>query len=85
MIFNLNKFALYESRDPAHIEETRRTPELTDWDRFAITEYSHYAQVDSASRTEDASYSDDSLESDLQDDQNTWIGASNGYSMSIIK
>jgi len=42
--FNLPKFALYEQRDPYLITEARRTPQMSDWDRFAVSEYIRYAE-----------------------------------------
>jgi len=42
--FNLPKFAQYEQRDPYLITEARRTPQMSDWDRFAVSEYIRYAE-----------------------------------------
>lgn len=39
ILFNLNKFMAYESRDPFLIRQEREEPNLTEWDRFAHREY----------------------------------------------
>ncbi|PON34745.1 Parvalbumin [Parasponia andersonii] len=39
ILFNLNKFVAFESRDPFLIRQEREDPSLTEWDRFAHTEY----------------------------------------------
>ncbi|XP_065873891.1 serine/threonine protein phosphatase 2A regulatory subunit B''alpha [Euphorbia lathyris] len=39
ILFNLNKFMAFESRDPFLIRQEREDPTLTDWDRFAHREY----------------------------------------------
>ncbi|KAF3436128.1 hypothetical protein FNV43_RR23220 [Rhamnella rubrinervis] len=39
ILFNLNKFVAFESRDPFLIRQEREDPTLTDWDRFAHREY----------------------------------------------
>ncbi|KAL5561937.1 hypothetical protein UlMin_031684 [Ulmus minor] len=39
ILFNLNKFFAFESRDPFLIRQEREDPSLTDWDRFAHREY----------------------------------------------
>ncbi|XP_031284411.1 serine/threonine protein phosphatase 2A regulatory subunit B''alpha-like [Pistacia vera] len=39
MLFNLNKFVAFESRDPFLIRQEREDPSLTEWDRFAHREY----------------------------------------------
>lgn len=46
MIFNLNKFARHEQRDPYRLEQIRQNPHMSDWDRFAQEEYSRYAEED---------------------------------------
>lgn len=38
-LFNLNKFVLSEQRDPIRIKQIHDTPQLTDWDRYAISGY----------------------------------------------
>lgn len=39
MLFNLNKFMAFETRDPFLIHQEREDPTLTEWDHFAHREY----------------------------------------------
>ncbi|XP_024399888.1 serine/threonine protein phosphatase 2A regulatory subunit B''alpha isoform X2 [Physcomitrium patens] len=39
ILFNLNKFVAFETRDPFLIRMEREDPTLTEWDRFAHAEY----------------------------------------------
>ena len=39
VLFNLNKFIAFETRDPFLIRQEREEPHLTEWDRFARQEY----------------------------------------------
>ncbi|XP_059664391.1 probable serine/threonine protein phosphatase 2A regulatory subunit B''gamma [Cornus florida] len=39
ILFNLNKFMAFETRDPFLIRQEREDPTLTRWDRFAHREY----------------------------------------------
>lgn len=39
ILFNLNKFIAFETRDPFLIRQERENPTLTEWDRFARREY----------------------------------------------
>ncbi|OWM71667.1 hypothetical protein CDL15_Pgr005855 [Punica granatum] len=39
ILFNLNKFMAFETRDPFLIRQERENPTLTEWDRFAHREY----------------------------------------------
>ncbi|BDA42548.1 probable serine/threonine protein phosphatase 2A regulator [Coccomyxa sp. Obi] len=39
ILFNLNKFIAFETRDPFVVRQEREDPTLTDWDRFARAEY----------------------------------------------
>ncbi|XP_010523368.1 PREDICTED: serine/threonine protein phosphatase 2A regulatory subunit B''beta-like [Tarenaya hassleriana] len=39
ILFNLNKFMAFETRDPFLIRQERENPMLTEWDRFAHREY----------------------------------------------
>ncbi|KAK7268883.1 hypothetical protein RIF29_21592 [Crotalaria pallida] len=39
ILFNLNKFISFETRDPFLIRQEREDPNLTEWDRFAHREY----------------------------------------------
>ncbi|KAJ9540211.1 hypothetical protein OSB04_026717 [Centaurea solstitialis] len=52
ILFNLNKFMAYESRDPFLIRQERENPTLTEWDRFAHREYIRLSMEEDA---EDAS------------------------------
>jgi len=44
IIFNLTKHVLAEQRDPILIHQVHSTPELCDWDRYAINEYIKLAE-----------------------------------------
>ncbi|ONK80515.1 uncharacterized protein A4U43_C01F18650 [Asparagus officinalis] len=52
ILFNLNKFMAFETRDPFLIRQEREDPTLTEWDRFAHREYIRLSMEDDA---EDAS------------------------------
>ena len=39
ILFNLNKFVAFETRDPFLIRQEREDPTLTEWDRFVHSEY----------------------------------------------
>ncbi|KAK6145310.1 hypothetical protein DH2020_022130 [Rehmannia glutinosa] len=52
ILFNLNKFMAFESRDPFLIRQERENPNLTEWDRFAHREYIRLSMEEDA---EDAS------------------------------
>ncbi|TXG72338.1 hypothetical protein EZV62_000917 [Acer yangbiense] len=52
ILFNLNKFIAFESRDPFLIRQERENPTLTEWDRFAHREYIRLSMEEDA---EDAS------------------------------
>lgn len=39
ILFNLNKFVAFETRDPILVRQEREEPSLTEWDRFAHHEY----------------------------------------------
>ena len=45
-LFNLNKFILFETRDPFTIRQEREEKHLTEWDRFARVEYIRLSQED---------------------------------------
>ncbi|XP_047316236.1 serine/threonine protein phosphatase 2A regulatory subunit B''beta-like [Impatiens glandulifera] len=65
ILFNLNKFLAFETRDPFLIRQERENPHLTEWDRFAHREYIRLSMEEDA---EDASNGsgdvwDESLES----------------------
>ena len=46
VLFNLNKFILFETRDPFTIRQEREEKHLTEWDRFARVEYIRLSQED---------------------------------------
>jgi len=46
VLFNLNKFLMWESKDPHAIREERAQPHLSDWDRFCKREYLRLALED---------------------------------------
>ncbi|CAN0904720.1 Serine/threonine protein phosphatase 2A regulatory subunit B''beta [Linum grandiflorum] len=48
ILFNLNKFIAFESRDPFLIRQERENPTLTEWDRFAHREYIRLSMEDDA-------------------------------------
>ncbi|XP_002966764.2 probable serine/threonine protein phosphatase 2A regulatory subunit B''delta [Selaginella moellendorffii] len=52
ILFNLNKFVAFETRDPFLIRQEREDPTLTEWDRFAHQEYIRLSMEEDA---EDAS------------------------------
>ncbi|KAL5702333.1 hypothetical protein ACHQM5_027562 [Ranunculus cassubicifolius] len=52
ILFNLNKFMAFETRDPFLIRQEREDPTLTEWDRFARREYIRLSMEDDG---EDAS------------------------------
>ncbi|KAA8534680.1 hypothetical protein F0562_032197 [Nyssa sinensis] len=52
ILFNLNKFMAFETRDPFLIRQERENPTLTEWDRFAHREYIRLSMEEDA---EDAS------------------------------
>ncbi|PHT48852.1 hypothetical protein CQW23_13060 [Capsicum baccatum] len=52
VLFNLNKFMAFETRDPFLIRQERENPHLTEWDRFAHREYIRLSMEEDA---EDAS------------------------------
>lgn len=65
VLFNLNKFMAFESRDPFLIRQMREEPSLTDWDRFARREYIRLAMEEDGEDASNASGDvwDESLES----------------------
>lgn len=52
ILFNLNKFMAFETRDPFLIRQEREDPSLSEWDRFARREYIRLAMEEDG---EDAS------------------------------
>jgi len=47
-LFNLNKFVQSEQRDPIRIKQIHDTPQLSDWDRYAISGYYRLAELPEA-------------------------------------
>jgi hypothetical protein len=45
-LFNLSKFIQSEQRDPFRIKQIHDTPQLSDWDRYAIAGYYRLAEVE---------------------------------------
>ncbi|KAI8574383.1 hypothetical protein RHMOL_Rhmol01G0349100 [Rhododendron molle] len=52
ILFNLNKFMAFETRDPFLIRQEREDPSLTDWDRFAHREYTRLSIEDEGDKNE---------------------------------
>jgi serine/threonine-protein phosphatase 2A regulatory subunit B'' len=60
-LFNMNKFVASESRDAVRIRQMHATPQLCEWDRFAIAGYYQLADEpdeDEGELYEDEEYSD---------------------------
>uniref|UniRef100_A0A7S1XIP7 EF-hand domain-containing protein n=1 Tax=Erythrolobus australicus TaxID=1077150 RepID=A0A7S1XIP7_9RHOD len=64
VLFNLNKFFSMESRDPLQLQQERATPHLTDWDRFAQSEYMRLS--------EEEEEEDDDEEDGVDDNGEDW-------------
>ncbi|CAH1439729.1 unnamed protein product [Lactuca virosa] len=64
ILFNLNKFMAFESRDPFLIRQERENPRLTEWDWFAHREYIRLSMEEDANDTSNGSGDvwDESLE-----------------------
>ncbi|KAJ9546045.1 hypothetical protein OSB04_025752 [Centaurea solstitialis] len=64
ILFNLNKFMAFESRDPFLIRQERENPTLTEWDRFAHREYIRLSMEEDADDASNGSADvwDESLE-----------------------
>jgi len=54
VLFNLNKFIAFEQRDPFIIRQQHEQPGLSDWDRYAINEYSRLAQAEEQRELEES-------------------------------
>eukprot|EP00850_Spirogloea_muscicola_P017584 SM000152S01572 [mRNA] locus=s152:288904:292553:- [translate_table: standard] len=65
ILFNLNKFVAFETRDPFLIRQEREDPTLTEWDRFARAEYIRLSMEDEGEDASNGSAEvwDESLES----------------------
>ncbi|XWS31401.1 hypothetical protein CRYUN_Cryun23aG0072400 [Craigia yunnanensis] len=64
ILFNLNKFMAFETRDPFLIRQEREDPSLTEWDRFAHREYIRLSMEEDVgdASNESAEVWDESLE-----------------------
>ncbi|KAJ7568956.1 hypothetical protein O6H91_01G054500 [Diphasiastrum complanatum] len=64
ILFNLNKFVAFETRDPFLIRQEREDPSLTEWDRFARQEYIRLSMEEDGEDASNGSAEvwDDSLE-----------------------
>ncbi|XP_073018761.1 probable serine/threonine protein phosphatase 2A regulatory subunit B''delta [Primulina eburnea] len=64
ILFNLNKFMAFETRDPFLIRQERENPNLSEWDRFAHREYIRLSMEEDAEDASNGSADiwDDSLE-----------------------
>eukprot|EP01018_Ginkgo_biloba_P022035 Gb_03011 [translate_table: standard] len=64
ILFNLNKFVAFETRDPFIIRQEREDPTLTEWDRFAHQEYIRLSMEEDGEDASNGSVEvwDDSLE-----------------------
>ena len=51
-LFSLNKYMLFEQRDPFHERQKREDEFLTDWDRFACMDYNRLAMEEEAREEE---------------------------------
>ncbi|CAL5425060.1 unnamed protein product [Camellia sinensis] len=63
ILFNLNKFMAFETRDPYLIRQEREAPTLTEWDRFAHREYVRLSMEEDNVSNGSAEVWDESLES----------------------
>ncbi|WZZ13838.1 hypothetical protein YC2023_106927 [Brassica napus] len=63
ILFNLNKFMAFETRDPFLIRQERENPTLTEWDRFAQREYVRLSMEEDEVSNGSADVWDEPLES----------------------
>lgn len=56
ILFNLNKFEAFETRDPFVVRQEREDPTLTEWDRFARAEYVRLAMEEEGDEIEEAPF-----------------------------
>lgn len=45
-LFNLSKFVQSEQRDPIRIKQIHDTPQLSDWDRYAISGHTNHTEIE---------------------------------------
>ena len=63
VLFNLNKFIAFETRDPFIIRQEREEPHLTEWDRFARGEYIRLSMEEEEGMADGGEIWDDSMDS----------------------
>ncbi|DAZ98907.1 TPA: hypothetical protein N0F65_001346 [Lagenidium giganteum] len=77
VLFNLGKFIEFEQRDPFLLRQQLAEPELTDWDRYARSEYARLA-MEEEGREDDSAMDIDTMDgwyvSDEQDDDVDILG-----------
>jgi len=56
MLFNLNKFVAFESRDQYYVKQLHENPELTEWDRYAAGEYARFASAEEEREMEEENF-----------------------------
>ncbi|KAK9806607.1 hypothetical protein WJX73_008526 [Symbiochloris irregularis] len=56
ILFNLNKFVAFETRDPFVVRQEREDPTLTEWDRFARGEYVRLAMEEEGEEVEEVPF-----------------------------
>jgi len=61
ILFNLNKFIAFETRDPFLVRQEREDPLLTEWDRFARAEYVRLAMEEEGDEAAASGMWEDSL------------------------
>eukprot|EP00873_Tetraselmis_striata_P045230 jgi/Tetstr1/465494/TSEL_000879.t1 len=61
ILFNLNKFIAFETRDPFLARQEREDPHLTEWDRFARAEYVRLAMEEEGEEAGASGMWEDSL------------------------
>lgn len=58
ILFNLNKFLAWESKDPHSIREERAQPASTEWERFCKREYLRLALEDEPAEADQMAWAD---------------------------
>jgi len=53
-LFNLNQYLLSEQRDPVRMKHIHDTPQLSDWDRYAIEHYYKLAEMEQMEQEQQA-------------------------------
>jgi serine/threonine-protein phosphatase 2A regulatory subunit B'' len=75
VLFNLNKFIAFEQRDPFILRQQMAEPNLTDWDRYARSEYARLA-MEEETREEEAAM-------DIDGNVGGWYGAEDEDDMQL--